>query len=177
MADRERWGDPLSYKDHWSKRAEQAATLIPNDVSVLEIGAGTGSFRQLIGHRTRYQGMDLQPLHPSILPLDLDNDPLPDHAFDFVVILGVFEYLHHSDAAATKICAAAGQIVISYCCKRDGVIDESFLKARHDRGWVNSFTLMEFANLFMAHGFQLTRKIVLNAPPDFEEYLLLFGKK
>ena len=130
MADRERWGNPQSYKAHWSRRAEQAAALIPNDVSVLELGVGTGCFREMIFNRTRYQGMDLQPLEPSILPLDLDNDPLPDGVFDFVVTLGVFEYLHHPDLAAQKICAAAKQIVVTYCCRKEGPMDEAAMKAR-----------------------------------------------
>jgi hypothetical protein len=93
------------------------------------------------------------------------------------VVLGVFEYLHHPDSAARKICSAAGEIVTSYCCRRDGELNDSILDTRKARGWVNGFTLVEFANLFIPHAFKLTKKILLNAPPDFDEYLLLFRKR
>jgi len=46
--DRQRWGNPLSYKPEWSERAKYAASLVPDNVSVLEIGVGSGVFRELV---------------------------------------------------------------------------------------------------------------------------------
>jgi hypothetical protein len=86
--DRQRWGNPLSYKPEWSGRAKYAASLVPDNVSVLEIGVGTGVFRELVKDRTTFVGSDLQPLDTASIALDLDRDPLPDARFDYAVLLG-----------------------------------------------------------------------------------------
>src|SRR5271154_7093513 len=94
VADRKRWGDPSSYKLEWRRRATLAASLLPDHVTVLEIGVGTGVLRDLVHSRTVYVGADLQPLDTATTALNIDCDPLPDKRFDYADLLGVFEYLH-----------------------------------------------------------------------------------
>jgi hypothetical protein len=58
--DRQHCGNLLSYKPEWSERAKYAAALVPDNVSVLEIGVGTGVFRELVKSRTMFVRSDLQ---------------------------------------------------------------------------------------------------------------------
>ena len=174
MADRERWGNPQSYKPAWADRAELAAALVPDGSRVLEVGAGTGVLRRLLAHRTDYAGTDLQPLDPSLAPLDLDADPLPAAGYDYAVALGVFGYLHHPEEAAGKLCAAARRVIASYCCRKPHPQPELVLAARAERGWVNHFDKPGFLDLFACHGFGVESCAVLTDTDELEELLLVF---
>lgn len=176
MADRERWGNPLSYKPAWADRAELAAALVPDGARVLEVGAGAGVLRQSLAHRTRYTGTDLQPLDPSLAPLDLDADPLPAADYDYAVALGVFGYLHRPEEAAAKLCAAARRVIASYCCRKPHPQPERVLAARTERGWVNHFDKPGFLDLFARHGLGVESCTVLTDTDELEELLLVFGR-
>src|SRR5690242_10704271 len=115
-----RWGDRESYRPSWAARAEVAARMAPDNASILEIGVGAGAFRALVSHRCRYLGADLSPLDPETLRLDLDLDPLPAGTFDYVVMLGVLEYLRSPDAALRKARASGRRALYSYCCLKAG---------------------------------------------------------
>lgn len=172
-ADRQRWGDPSSYKLEWSRRANLAAALLPDHARVLEIGVGTGVFRALVNARTVYLGADLQPLNSATTMLDIDRDPLPDKRFDYAVLLGVFEYLHQPETAAKKLCDAADHIIASYCCLRPGL---EAARGRSGRGWVNNFDKAEFVELFFRRGHELASSVRLSATEEFEEFLMEFRR-
>jgi hypothetical protein len=174
--DRQRWGNPLSYKPEWGKRAKYAASLVPDNVSVLEIGVGTGVFRELVKGRTTFVGSDLQPLDTASIALDLDRDPLPDTHFDYAVLLGVFAYLHRPATAAEKICNSADYVIASYCCRRADLEPRAVLESRWRRGWVNSFDQTEFIQLFSRHGHELFSSMHLNANDELEEFLMEFRR-
>jgi hypothetical protein len=170
--DRDRWGSPANYRAEWGERSRIAAALVEDDTSVLEIGVGLGVFRDLVSARTTYVGADLEPLDTQTIRLDLDSDELPDRAFDYAVLLGVFGYLHRPEAAAKKICGIAGRIVVSYCCRRGDVKADDVRESRRRRGWLNDFTQSEFVELFTRHGFELASCRALAAAEGFEEFLM-----
>ena len=174
--DRQRWGNPLSYKRQWSERAKYAASLVPDNVSVLEIGVGTGAFRDLVKGRTMFVGSDLQPLDTASIALDLDRNPLPDTRFDYAVLLGVFEYLHQPEPAAKKICNSADHVIGSYCCRPADLEPQAVLESRRRRGWVNGFDRTEFIQLFSRHGHNLFSSMLLNATDELEEFLMEFRR-
>jgi hypothetical protein len=174
--DRQRWGDPLSYKSEWGERARLAASLVPDNVAILEIGVGTGVLRDLVKDRTAYMGADLQPLDKASITLDLDGDPLPDRRFDYVVLLGVFAYLHRPEAAVKKICDVADHILASYCCRRIGIEPQAAFESGARRGWINYFTHAEFVDLFARHGHQLNSSMPLNATEEFEQFIMEFRR-
>jgi hypothetical protein len=176
VPDRQRWGNPLSYKPEWSERAKYAASLVPDNVSVLEIGVGTGVFRELVKGRTTFVGTDLQPLDTASIALDLDRDPLPDTRFDYAVLLGVFGYLHYPEPAAEKICNSADHVIVSYCCRRAGLEPQAVVESRRRRGWVSSFDRTEFIQLFSRHGHELSSSMLLNATDEIEEFLMEFWR-
>ncbi len=175
--DRERWGDPANYRPQWVERSRLAASLVKDGASVLEIGVGTGVFRDLVSARTAYVGADLEPLDPATIPLDLDRDELPDRPFDYVVLLGVVTYLHRPGEAAGKICGVADRIVVSYCCRRAELTVEDVRESRRSRGWLNDFTQAEFVALFARHGFELASSTPLAATEGFEEFLMEFRRR
>jgi hypothetical protein len=176
VPDRQRWGNPLSYKAEWSERAKYAASLAPDSVSVLEIGVGTGVFRELVKGRTTFVGSDLQPLDTASIALDLDRDPLPDTRFDYAVLLGVFEYLHQPEPAAEKICNSEDHVIVSHCCRRADLAPQAVLESRRRRGWVNSFDRTEFIQLFSRYGHELFSSMLLNATDELEEFLMEFRR-
>lgn len=174
--ERRRWGDPASYKLAWNRRSQLAAELVPDGVSLLEIGVGTGVFRGLVSRRTKYVGADLQPLDETTIALDLDCDPLPHGRFDYAVLLGVFTYLHQPEAVAQKLCAAAAHVIVSYCCRRPELSLESVVESRRARGWVNHFTKRELVEIFSRHGHEPATAVLYNATDELEEFVMIFRR-
>lgn len=168
-ADRSRWGHPSSYKANWSERSAIAACILPDGASILEIGVGAGHFREQVQNRCVYVGADLQPLDSITRMLNLDHDPLPQGGYDYIVSLGVFEYLHFPEVAAAKIAAGAANLVISYCCVRTE--HQDYGNARKLRGWVNSFAEDGFTSLFEQHGYRIVSRIPFNVTEDFEQLI------
>ena len=175
-SDRQRWGELASYKSHWGGRARLAAELIPSGVTVLEIGVGTGTFRDLVAGRTDFIGADLEPLDSRSVRLDLDLDSLPVNKVDYAVLLGVFTYLRHPHLAAAKICSIAGHLVVSYCCKNAAAPIDQSRNPRRQRGWLNDFTKAEFVGMISALGLSLVSETLLHADDEIEELLMVFQK-
>jgi len=172
--DRLRWGNPSSYKPERDDRAQVAARLMPEGAYLLEIGVGTGVLRELLRHRCTYVGADLEPLDAETRVLDLDSDPLPHDRYDSIIALGVFEYLHRLREAAEKLSAAAGQVVLSYCCARTG--SPRGAGVWEQRGWVNHFTEAELVGLFSEVGLIVASRTPLNATDDFEQVVFEFRR-
>lgn len=176
LPDRKRWGDPKSYSPDWSGRAEMAAGLIPDGSSILEIGVGAGDFRNRVQGRCSYEGADLAPLEGTTLILNLDTDPLPNKKYDYVVLLGVLEYLYEPQNAAKKACAAALNVVCSYCCRPENASIADVADQRSSMGWVNAFTRNELVALFGANGFAVQSSRIYNKTKSFEQVLMHFQK-
>jgi hypothetical protein len=174
--DRQRWGNPESYKAEWSERARYAASLVSDNVSVLEIGVGTGVFGELVKGTTTFVGSDLQLLDTASTALDLDRDPLPGARFDYAVLLGVFGRLHQPELAAEKICNSADRVIVSYCCRRADLEPQAVIESRRRHGWVNSFDRTEFIRLFSRRGHELFSSVLLRATDEIEEFLMEFRR-
>ena len=136
LPDHSRWSNPDNYRQHWSLRAAAAAELVPNGMSVLEIGTGTGFFRDYVQDRCIYVGADLYPLDDTVLAINLDSDQLPEGKFDYVVLLGVFEYLHEAESAIDKVCSVSTDVVCSYCCLPKCRLTARSYQNRKKSGWV-----------------------------------------
>lgn len=105
-----RWGDPSSYSSTWDQRAALAADLIPDGVTVFEIGVGRGTFRDLIKHRCTHIGADLAPLDQDTTPLNLETDPSADFtlAHGCNALLAGPERLPGLFLASSSVCEFAG---------------------------------------------------------------------
>jgi hypothetical protein len=173
--DRQRWGNPISYKANWAERAELAATLIPDGVNLLEIGTGRGDFKRLVRNRCNYRGADLVPIDAQTEALDLDADPLPSGTFDYIVLLGVFEYLHHPAEAARKIAAAASHVLVSYCCV-SGKMTDAAREERLQRGWVTHFGEHGFVDLFARWGCNVGSRTLFHETEYHHQIIFTFMK-
>lgn len=172
--DRERWGNPRSYKPEWADRAKLASSLIRDGKSIFEIGVGDGTFGRLVKHRCPYEGADLAPLDVAVLPLDIERDPLPARTYDYVVALGVIEYLSVASLAIGKMCAAGRNVLISYCCRYPDQV-EAFTMQRRQRGWVNDFSEPELDALFVTRGFRPIERKVFQTTIEFEQTILIYS--
>ena len=170
--DRQRWGAPSSYKAHWAARGALAAKHIPDGGGILEIGAGTGQFRDLVAARCRYTGADLQPLDDRTLSFDIERDPIPSGPWDVIVLLGVIEYLYDPVAALGKVCASTQSIVFSYCVPRE----LGPQPGRRMRGWTNALSERELTDAMSAAGFSRKAREDLNSGDEFDERIFIFGR-
>lgn len=171
--DRLRWGDRSSYRAHWADRSALAASLIPDGTSVFEAGAGAGDLRRLVAARCRYVGSDLSPVEEGVLKLDLDRDAIPG-AYDYVVALGVFEYLHFPEDAARRLLAAGRTLVVSYCCVPENVTRSEAAAKRGRRGWVNAFSEAEFIDLVSQAGGRIVERHLFLEEADFRQMVMVF---
>jgi len=177
VPDRQKWGNPDSYKPEWDSRAALAAGFVPDGASVLEIGVGKGAFRGLVREKCdRYLGMDLEPLDRETRKMNLDVDDIPEGDWEFIALLGVFEYLHLPLAAISKVCDAAKSIVTTYCFRRNEILPGESMAERGQRGWVNDLNEQEFVSFFFACGYELEEIIPYNGSATFEQKVMLFRK-
>jgi len=167
------WGDRKSYQSSWDARAEAAARMAPDNVSILEIGVGAGAFRALVSRRCRYLGADLSPLDPETLPLDLDLDPLPPGTFDVVVMLGVLEYLRAPDQALRKARASGRRALFSYCCLKAGADRARIVRKRRERRWISDWTRDELIANAERAGWRLAREEPFNEEDDFYQAIFM----
>jgi hypothetical protein len=153
-----------------------AARLLPDKVTVLEIGVGTGKFRKIVQNRCIYEGADLAPLDIETFRMNLDTDDLPKKHYDYIVLLGVFEYLHSSAEAVRKICASCDNVITTYCCRSTGLVLEEITLRRSERVWVNAFSQQEFTDMFATNSFELNSCIEYNHADDFMQFVMNFRR-
>jgi len=173
FSDGKKWGDAKNYNPNWRERAELAQGLIPSGAKVLELGKGAGDLARMIEHRTNYTGSDLSPLDKDTLRINIDTDPLPDDLFDYIVFLGVFEYLATPQKAARKICNRTSNVLATYCCRSS---DNESIAIRRSRGWATDFSELEFVSLFEANQFRVVDKIKFNETADFTQSVFHFRR-
>jgi hypothetical protein len=147
--------------------------MAPDNVSILEIGVGAGAFRALVSHRCRYLGADLSPLDTETLRLDLDLDPLPAGIFDYVVMLGVLEYLRAPDEALRKARASGRRVLLSYCCLKGGADRAQIVRRRRERDWINDWSRDELLANAERAGWRLAREEPFNDDDDFYQAIFM----
>jgi Capsular polysaccharide synthesis protein/Polysaccharide pyruvyl transferase/Methyltransferase domain len=170
--DRQRWGAPTSYQPEWAPRSVLAAPYVCDGARVLEIGTGSGTFRELVADRCRYTGADLQPLDQNTLALDISTDPIPSGPWDAIVVLGVLEYLHDPLAALSKIGAAAEKLILSYYipCGSDPQ------PHRRARGWTNALKEEDLTGAANAAGLYLKICENVDEANDFQQKIFVFTR-
>jgi hypothetical protein len=170
--DRQRWGAKASYRPEWADRGRMAAEFIEHGAKVLEVGAGTGTFRAVVSDRCAYTGADLQPVDPDILTLNLERDPLPPGPWDAVVMLGVLEYIYKPLDALPKVFAEARKVILSYCFPREGNVTS----VRQSRGWVSNLSESDLLEASRANGFDLTEAVSFNSDNDFDQKIVVLSR-
>jgi len=129
--------DKYFEKDFWIKenrlyaepnfRLRKCATIInqlaeDRDCDLLDVGCGPAALRQLLNQNIHYYGIDIA-LHESasyLLETDFGRSPIDfgGRTFDFVVALGVFEYMGDRQAEKfreiRRLLKPCGKFLMSY---------------------------------------------------------------
>ncbi len=124
---RDFWGkENLKFGQPWY-RLEKSALLIKKltrgrECTLLDVGCGPGTMMRLLPSNIEYYGIDIA-IHnpaPNLLEADLLESPIAfgDKRFDFVIALGVFEYMgeHQSQkfSEIAQLLNEGGRFVVTY---------------------------------------------------------------
>jgi hypothetical protein len=166
QTDRERWANPDALEPAWDARARIAASLIPANSRVLDLGCGRMALRQYLRPGCSYRGCDLVARDAETVVCDFNGGDFPQQAAaeaDIVSMLGVLEYIVDVEAFFTQLKRTPCTVLMSYC-----VTDLSAGSDRAGLGWINHFSLKDLIKRF-GYKFEQARQI------DKLQVLLLFA--
>lgn len=150
--DTSRWARPDSLATQWDARAAMAASWIPTQSRVLDVGAGAMALEVLLGAGCTYQPADVVARREGCLVVDLNRRQFPPGNYDWVTFLGVLEYIHDIDWPLSRAREAAPRMVVTYCTH----IGTEVL-TRRGLGWVNDFTRVAFEAALTQSGWVIER--------------------
>lgn len=151
-----RWSNEGSLLPAWRARSEEAAQLIPRCASVLDLGAGRMTLRELLDPTNEYTPADLVRRCDDCLVVNLNQHELPSGSYDVVTVLGVLEYVIDPAWLLRGIAVTAPRLILSYFAY-DGV----GLSDRIANGWLNALSHQELMSLLTATGWQLVISLSL----------------
>ena len=117
-----------------------------------------------------YHPADLYQWTSDVRQVDIDKRIFPEGAFDYVVLLGVLEYLAKPQLAFhfAKCCASA--MVISYCYPITPDI-----RTRELSGWVNAFSPDELRYFAQENGWKITQSETFRRSAQTHQMLHVFA--
>jgi hypothetical protein len=130
--DTARWAQVGNLATQWDARAAMAAGFIPDNTSVLDIGAGAMALGALLKPGCKYQPADVVERRPGCFVVDLNKREFPPGTYDWVTFLGVLEYVHDIAWPLARARQSAPRLVVTYCS--DIGADP---RMRRGMGWVN----------------------------------------
>lgn len=139
-SDYKRWGNNKSLHDSWNERTIMLAKKIPQNSKIFEFGAGNRILKKHISETCEYNHADMVLRDADTMIIDL-NKQLPAIDFvDFVVFIGVLEYVHDIEKVFMKYSHFTNNILLSYACL-DEFPKKSFRRAQ---GWVSDYYKNDF---------------------------------
>jgi hypothetical protein len=176
VGSREFWRDRESYEENWQSRSAQAASFIAPDSTVLDIGCGPHmTLRNYLARGCTYIPADLYQWTPEVRRVDVDNDIFPSGKFDFVVLLGVIEYLTKAELVFAFAREHAASMVVSYCHPKG-----TDAQRGDGLGWVNAFSVEDFRNLLAKSEWRMARSETFRQSAHVHQmihWLLPIGKE
>jgi hypothetical protein len=169
--DVERWRDPASVSGFWDERAALAARAIPAGSRVLDLGAGAMGLRRFLAPGCVYVPCDVVEREPGALVADLNKGEFPPGRYDWVTVLGVFEYLHDVPRALELMARAAPAAVVTYCLDTAGIP-----AVRRGMGWVNDYDRNAFAALIARSPWRLGDVALIKKAQHNEQILAVLSR-
>jgi 2-polyprenyl-3-methyl-5-hydroxy-6-metoxy-1,4-benzoquinol methylase len=153
LTDYEKWRDASqTWGAQNPSRAQYTASIIPEDVSVLDIGAGSMILRQHLKPSCRYTPCDIHDRGEGCLVADLNKGEFPPGRYDWITMVGVLEYIVDVGATLRKASQSASHVLCSYnLYDPDGEPSE----LRASRGWLNHITAAEMLDIIRSESLQL----------------------
>src|SRR5207249_2256503 len=147
-----RWRRNAFERPAWDERNRMIAGLIPEHVSVLDLGAGAQTLRWHLKPGCHYQPCDLVKSSDDVLLCDFNAGAYPktERDYDYVVCSGVLEYIRAPRAFLARIARLGRRVILSYAVARP---DDSRWRRLRD-GWVNGYSQSELERHFDELGFQ-----------------------
>lgn len=167
-SDLERWGDAASFHADWDERARRAAAFVPDGSKVLDLGCGVMALQRFLAPGCTYWPADLVPRTPNTVVVDLNAGEFPPGDFDWIVALGVLEYIHDPAGLLRRAAVQAQHLAVSYCCDTSG--DAGY---RRGQGWVNDHPAESIRGLLEASGARALREIVFERAHHHTQLLWL----
>jgi len=148
--DTARWAELESLATQWDARAATAAGWIEAGASVLDVGAGAMALESLLKPGCSYYPADVVERRPGCLVVDLNRGEFPRGRYDWVIFLGVLEYIHDVGRVLDRAREAAPRMIVTYCAD-----DAGDVAYRRGMGWVNDFTAQAFAAALARAGWRV----------------------
>lgn len=138
----------------WVERAEMVASLVPQGLSIIDIGCGAMHLERLARPRL-YRPIDRHVWDERTLVIDLSRQPIPAEwleGCELAVLLGVLEYLANPAPVLSAVAAAKCAVAVSYTPTDTG----QSVAARDV--FQSHLTTAEFEAMLAAAGLQIARK-------------------
>lgn len=145
------WSQDLlrSANESWERRAASAATFIPPGSRVLDIGCGDMKMERNLPEGCSYLPMDVSARDERTIVVDLNRQRLPKVAADFVVALGLLEYIFDVPKLLRQIARQIPQGLFSY-----HPLEKTPGRDRLAMNWVNALNSPEIIALFKQAGYR-----------------------
>lgn len=186
-----RWSAEV-VRQHWNRRASAFNNLHPRlhviralldsipirITSVLDVGCGPGTLKQLMPEGVEYFGVDIatdaisaagDPEHFAVEDLEVAPRAFGDRTFDVVICSGIFEYIHDRDqflAFLHRKTTAGGHLVLSQTNHqhyRDGLDWVRGAYAGYEDPHVNFAFIPDVPRMLTQSGFTVVRHRALSA--------------
>jgi hypothetical protein len=151
--DTSRWSRPESLATQWDARAAMAASWIPAQSRVLDVGAGAMALEAFLQAGCTYQPADVVARRDGCFVVDLNRRQFPPGSYDCVTFLGVLEYVHEVDWPLARAREAAPQMILTYCTHVGAEV-----LTRRGMGWVNDLTAAELEAVLARSGWTVDRR-------------------
>jgi hypothetical protein len=148
----QRWSNrgALSADPLWDKRAAAAGALVPSHFRrILDVGCGDMKLERYLPEGSTYIPLDVVPRDDRTIVVDLNRSRLPKVEADFVVGMGVLEYLFDIPGFLRQIARQVPEGLFSY-----HPLEASPARDRLAVGWVNALNSRELLALFRAAGYK-----------------------
>lgn len=167
--DKRRWKKVSQVIPHWDERNRIIAGLIPDKVSVVDLGSGAQTMRKHLKRGCEYQPCDVIQSSPDVIHADFNSGIYPKltKEYDFVVCSGVFEYMRDPNRFLSEIRHYGRTIIFSYNPYTDGYPRLKRLAC----GWVNHLTEAQLKELFSANMLEWKELVRKSTSPTVDEII------
>lgn len=154
MTNVNRWHQLATSPTHpsWTGRNDVVAKLIKPNQTVLDVGAGTKSLRELLPAGCSYQAMDCVAADNETIVFDFNHPPstIPTTRYDVVVASGVMEYIFDPERFVSTICSWTDTVILTYATAERRKRPEN-----PANGWVNDLSSKQVIALMNNRGFNM----------------------